>query len=137
MTFKCPSNNCHVRTKSRKAISLHYKKIHVLTHYCTLCTKKYTTPYGLRQHQYMHLLKSRISGHTCGRCKKTFPFSSQLKIHHLSHARKQKYECEECSTTYKFKHDMQRHKREHNAPIEQCSYCDYTGSFVKRTCQAT
>ena len=107
MTFKCPSKDCHIRTKSRKAINLHYKKIHVLTHYCTLCTKKYTTPYGLRQHQYMHLLKSRMSGHTCRRCKKTFPFLSQLKIHRLSHARKQKYECEECSTTYKFKHDMQ------------------------------
>ena len=57
VTFKCPSTNCHVHTKSRKAINVHYKKIHVLTHYCTLCTKTYTTPYGLRQHQYMHLLK--------------------------------------------------------------------------------
>ena len=90
MTFKCPSTECHTRTKSRKAINLHYKKIHVSTHYCALCTKKYSTPYGLKQHQYTHLLTSRMSGHTCGRCKTTFPFLSQLKIHCLSHTRKTK-----------------------------------------------
>ena len=76
----------------------------------------------------MHYITSRKSIHTCGRCEKSFPFLSQLKIHRLSHTRKQKYECEECFTTYKFKHDMQRHKREHNAPIEHCDFCDYKGS---------
>ena len=128
MNFKCPATDCQTHSETRKAIDLHYKKIHVLTHYCTQCTKKYSTPHGLKQHQYMHYTTTRSSGHTCGRCKKIFPFLIQLKIHRLSHTKKQKYECGECFTTYKFKHDMQRHKREHSAPIEQCNYCDYTGS---------
>ena len=128
MNFRCPAADCHTRTETRKMINLHYKKIHVLTHLCTSCAKKYSTPYRLKQHQYMHYITSRKSVHTCGRCEKSFPFLSQLKIHCLSHTRKQKYECEECFTTYKFKHDMQRHKREHNAPIKHCDFCDYKGS---------
>ena len=40
MNFKCPATDCQTRSETRKAIDLHYKKIHVLTHYCTLCTKK-------------------------------------------------------------------------------------------------
>ena len=128
LNFKCSATNCQTRAETRKEIDLHYKTLHVSKNYCKLCTKKYSTPYGLKQHLYMHRTTSQATGHTCGRCKKIFPFLSQLKIHRLSHTKKQRYECDECFTSYKFKHDMQWHKREHNLTIVQCDYCDYTGS---------
>ena len=98
LNFRCSAINCQTRTETRKEIDLHYKTIHVSKHYCKLCTKKYSTPYGLKQHLYMHRTSSRAIGHTCRRCKKIFPFLSQLKIHHLCHTKKQRYECEECFT---------------------------------------
>ena len=128
LNFKCSIAKCKTYAKTRKEIDQHYKTVHVSMNYCRLCTKKYSTPYGLKQHLYMHHATARAAGHICGRCNKVFPFLSHLKIHHLSHARKQKYECDDCFMSYKFKHDMQRHKREHNARIIQCDNCDYTGS---------
>ena len=126
--FKCSITKCQTYAKTRKEIDLHYKTTHVLMNYCKLCTKKYSTPYGLKQHLYMHRPTARATGHIGGKCNKIFPFLSQLKIHHQSHARKQKYECDDCFMSYKFKHDMQRHEKEHNAKIMQCDNCDYTGS---------
>ena len=100
LNFRCSAINCQTRTETRKEIDLHYKTIHVSKHYCKLCTKKYSTLYGLKQHLYMHHTSSRAIGHTCRRCKKIFPFLSQLKIHHLCHMKKQRYECKECFTSY-------------------------------------
>ena len=128
LKFRCSISKCKTYAKSRKEIDLHYKTVHASMNYCKLCTKKYSTPYSLKQHLYMHRAMARATGHICGRCNKVFPFISQLKIHCLSHARKQKYECDDCFMSYKFKHDMQRHKREHNVRIIQCNNCDYTGS---------
>ena len=115
LKFKCSIAKCKTYAKARKEIDQHYKTVHISMNYCKLCTKMYSTPYGLKQHLYMHRAIARATGHKCGRCNKVFPFLSQLKIHHPKHARKQKYECDDCFMSYKFKHDMQKHKREHNA----------------------
>ena len=38
--------------------------------------------------------------------------------------------CEECSNTYKYKHNMLKHKRQHTAEKEQCELCDNTGNKI-------
>ena len=124
--FKCPLTQCSVRSKSRKTIHKHYMSSHHQQNVCKLCDKKYNTPHSLKQHLYGHL--KTTMNHKCLRCMRKFPFYSQLKIHMLSHTKKAKYTCNECYQTYKFRHDMQRHRRQHFAPTVKCANCDYEGT---------
>ena len=128
-SLKCPMKNCGVRRNTRKEINLHYVKKHKKLCECDVCNKKYYTPHSLQQHKYHH--QKIPQDFTCTKCNITFPFFSQLKIHKLKHTRRPKYECSVCSELYKYKHDMQKHLQEHNAPIVKCRYCDYTGTKLR------
>ena len=66
----------------------------------------------------------------CKKCGLSFPFLSQLHIHRLNHTRKLRFECTECSQLYKYKHDMQKHLKEHTAKEYQCKFCDYIGTYL-------
>ena len=127
--FRCPVSQCKIRKPTRKDITAHYKLKHNIFNLCTVCKKVYTTPYSLQQHQYYH--QKRMLNFTCVRCRISFPFLSQLRIHRLKHLRKQRHECTECFSLFKYRHDMLKHRREHTAAILRCKQCDYTGSKLK------
>ena len=127
--FRCPVKQCKIRKPTRKDITVHYKLKHNILNVCNVCNKVYTTPHSLQQHKYHHL--KRMLNFTCVRCKSSFPFLSQLRIHRLKHLRKQRHECTECSVPFKYRHDMLKHRREHTAVILRCKQCDYTGSKLK------
>ena len=127
--FRCPVKQCKIRKSTRKDITVHYKLKHNKLNVCKVCNKVYTTPHSLQQHKYFHL--KRMLNYTCVRCKSSFPFLSQLKIHRLKHLRKQRHECTECSIPFKYRHDMLKHRREHTSAILKCKQCDYRGSNLK------
>ena len=126
LPFKCPLSMCTVRMKKWRDISVHYKTNHGKLHNCSHCNKQYVTPYSLKQHQYKHIGKEKQF--ECKRCGQTFPFFSQFHIHHIKHSQKLKFECLECCQNYKFKHDMQKHLKEHTAKEYQCGECEYIGT---------
>ena len=124
--FKCPFTQCSVHSNTRKTIHKHYMSCHQQLNVCNFCDKVYNTPHSLKQHLYGHL--KTTMNHKCLRCRRKFPFYSQLKIHMLSHTKTAKFTCNECYQTYKFRHDMQRHRRQHFAPTVTCVNCDYEGT---------
>ena len=127
-SFKCKSKNCSVKLKTRKDLYHHYKATHKRAHKCKSCDKKYKTPYSLNQHNYIH--RSPHQMFTCKKCNRIFAFKSQLIIHMNKHFNHGKYECTECFTNFKYKHDMFRHRREHNAKMLKCGKCEYIGSAL-------
>ena len=127
-SFLCGSKNCTMRSNSRKELYMHYKTCHKRIHKCKKCNKQYKTPYSLKQHTYKHRQPQLLL--TCNKCNKTFVFKNHLKIHRNSHTIDGKYECPECYSVFKYKHDMYRHLREHTAEILECNKCDYTGTML-------
>ena len=111
---------------SRKDLYQHHKSMHKGLHKCTTCDKQYKTPYSLNQHNYIHRKTRQLL--ICIKCKMTFAFKSQLVIHKSSHTKYGKFECSECFTKFKYKHDMYRHYREHTATTIACKKCAYTGT---------
>ena len=124
--FKCKTKHCTMRVNSRKDLYQHHKSIHRRLYKCTNCDKKYRTPYSLYQHNYIHQRSSQLFN--CTKCGMCFAFKSQLRIHKNSHTKHGKFECMECFTKFKYKHDMYRHLREHTANILACKKCAYTGT---------
>ena len=124
--FKCPSTQCSVHSNTRKSVHQHYMSCHQQLNICKFCDKIYNTPHSLKQHLYGHLKTS--TDYKCMRCRKKFPFYSQLKIHRLSYTKTSKSTCNECYQTYKFRHDMLKHSRQHFAPTVTCTNCDYEGT---------
>ena len=124
--FKCPFIKCSVRANTRRSLHQHYTTSHHQLNVCKFCDKKYMTPHSLKQHLYGHL-KNDME-YKCIKCRKIFPFYSQLKIHRLSHTKTSKFTCDECYQPYKFRHDMLKHRKQHFAPTVQCTNCDYEGT---------
>ena len=83
-------------------------------------------PYSLKQHLYKH--KGMEHQFDCKKFGLSFPFFSQLYIHRLKHTQKLRFECPECSQPYKYKHDMQKHLKEHTAKEYRCKSCHYIGT---------
>ena len=79
----------------------------------------------------MYLHKRTDNKYLCKRCGRIFPFKSQFLIHKIRHARKYTEECKECSFTFKYRHDMLKHCREHFTKEYQCEDCDYIGTPLK------
>ena len=127
-TFLCGSKNCTMRSNTRKELYLHYKTTHKRVHKCKICSKQYKTPFGLKQHNYKHRQPQQLLA--CNKCNKTFVFTSHLLIHKNSHSKYGKYECTECYSVFKYKHDMYRHLREHTAETLECNKCDYIGTAL-------
>ena len=127
-TFLCKSKNCTSRSNSRKELYLHYKTMHKQVHKCKNCDKYYKTPYGLKQHSYKHRQPQQLLA--CNKCNKTFAFTSHLLIHRNSHSNYGKYECTECYSVFKYKHNMYRNLREHTAETLECNKCDYSGTAL-------
>ena len=117
-SLKCKTKSCMMILKSRKDLYQHHKTMHKGLHKCTTCDKQYKTPYSLNQHNYIHRRTCQLL--ICTKCKMTFAFKSQLAIHKSSHTKHGKFECSECFTKYKYKHDMYRHYREHTATTIAC-----------------
>ena len=127
-TFLFKSKNCTSRSNSRKELYLHYKTTHKQVHKCKNCDKYYKTPYSLKQHSYKHRKPQQLLA--CNKRNKTFAFTSHLMIHRNSHSNYGKYECMECYSVFKYKHDMYRHLREHTVEILECNKCDYSGTAL-------
>ena len=87
--FKCPFTQCSVCSNTQKTLHQHYMSCHQQLNICKFCDKTYNTPHSLKQHLYGHLKTS--TDYKCMRCRKKFPFYSQLKIHRLSHTKTSKF----------------------------------------------
>ena len=126
-TFKCPASSCSVHSNTCKNLHQHYRSSHKQVNNCHLCDKKYPTPHSLKRHLYTH--QTSKMNHKYKKCRKSFRFVSQLKIHWLKHIKKLGFECNKCYQTYKFKHDMMKHKKQHSAPTVMYTFCDYEGTL--------
>ena len=124
--FKCPFIKCSVQSNTRRNLHQHYTTSHHQPNVCKFCDKKYNTPHSLKQYLYGHLKTG--TEYKCIKCRKIFPFYSQLKIHRLSHTKTSKFTCDECYQPYKFRHDMLKHRKQHFTPTVQCTNCDYEGT---------
>ena len=127
--LKCPQTNCKFRSNKRKVTNKHYRLEHKKINKCKYCKKSYSPPHSLNQHIYTH--NKDIKGYLCNRCGNIYPFHSQLLTHKIKHTRRYKEECTECSLTFKYRHDMLKHCREHFAKEFKCEKCEYTGTLLK------
>ena len=127
--FKCPYSTYKFKSNRQKVTKKHYQLDHKIASRCTHCRKTYSMPHSLTQHLYSHNKKD--NGYLCKRCGKIFPFRSQFLIHKIQHTRKYKEECTECSLTFKYRHDMLKHCREHFAKEYKCEECEYIGTTLK------
>ena len=95
---KCPK--CEFQTDSSAGINAHYKNSHEPVT-CEYCSLNFSTLSTLRRHMYLHKeLKFK-----CDKCKKWFPFASDLRVHQVKHESKHTHKCSKCPKMFFMKGD--------------------------------
>ena len=84
--------------------------------------KPLITPNPLTKHLYQH---EHNKQHECNKCKKVFPFVSQLNTHKLTHRNKPNQVCvyPKCGRRFKSKSDLNRHAASHTKAWLTCTDC--------------
>ncbi|XP_061433381.1 zinc finger protein 629-like [Lethenteron reissneri] len=96
-------------------------------HWCELCGKNYSKPYGLKQHLRIHTGEKL---HRCEVCRRTFLKLSSLKIHVRSHMGEKPYSCDFCGKCFTSNCRMTTHQRTHTDVKPYC--CTVCGYAFKR-----
>uniref|UniRef100_A0A182VTP1 Uncharacterized protein n=1 Tax=Anopheles minimus TaxID=112268 RepID=A0A182VTP1_9DIPT len=84
---------------------------------CDLCNKPFLSSQSYREHMDSHANVRRFE---CDVCDKKFVRRRNLVNHRMSHTNVRPYRCEDCdSATFKYKSDLNRHRKEKHGQAEQ------------------
>ena len=120
-TCKYRCRMCKDQLPSCRALTTHHQTKHRII-YCDVCSKAFNNPRSLTKHLYQH---KQNNLHVCNKCKKGFPFASQLNTHKLTHRKKPNQVCmyPKCGRRFKSKSDLNRHAASHSRPWLKCTDC--------------
>ena len=120
-TRKYRCRMCKDQLPSCRALTTHHQTKHGIN-YCDVCGKAFNNPRSLTKHLYQH---KQNNLHVCNKCKKGFPFASQLNTHKLTHRNKPNQVCmyPKCERRFKSKSDLNRHAASHTKPWLKCTDC--------------
>ena len=121
VTRKYRCRMCKDQLPSCRALTTHHQTKHGII-YCDVCGKAFNNPRSLTKHLYQHKQNKQ---HVCNKCKKGFPFASQLNTHKLTHRKKPNQVCTypKCIRRFKSKSDLNRHTASHTKPWLKCTDC--------------
>ena len=113
--------DCKEQLPSCRALTVHHQTKHGII-YCDVCCKAFNNPRSLTKHLYQHKQNKQ---HVCSKCKKDFPFASQLTTHKLTHRKKPNQACmyPKCGKRFKSKSDLNHHAASHTKPWLKCTDC--------------
>ncbi|XP_037090751.1 zinc finger protein PLAG1-like [Pollicipes pollicipes] len=86
---------------------------------CVTCSKSFSSPGKLAQHQYSH---TGERPYVCQRCDKSFSSKFKLMRHVLTHSKERQFKCTECSKGFYRKDHLKNHMETHN-PNKQMFHC--------------
>ena len=118
---------CSSKFPSVREWNSHHRLVHRgMPLKCTVCMKKFNTPFFLRDHAYVH---SKIN-YKCEKCDKNFLFKSLYRIHVRTHLRSKIHKCftGSCNKEYKWPQDLHRHIQTHLKRRYNCNMCDYSNT---------
>ena len=121
VTRKYRCRMCKDQLPSCRALTIHHQTKHGII-YCDVCGKAFNNPRSLTKHLYQH---EHNKQHECNKCKKVFPFVSQLNTHKLTHRSKANQVCvyPKCGRRFKSKSDLNRHAASHTKAWLTCTDC--------------
>lgn len=75
---------------------------------CNSCGKFFGSHSSLHRHKQMYHSNKELP--QCNICGKRFSSLSNLGVHKISHTNARPFKCNQCSKTYKYKHDLKNHR---------------------------
>lgn len=125
--FKRDSVECpHCKKKYIKSSLKMHMEQHLktkVTYECTICNKKLTTKWNLKQHRWIHASRSS-KPFKCAMCSKAFIRETEYTSHMNTHKSVKPYTCDHCGCQFARKYNWLRHTREHETPKKfRCETC--------------
>lgn len=121
-SVECP--HCHkkyIKSSLKMHMEQHLKT--KSTYECTICNKKLTTKWNLKQHKWIHASRSS-KPFKCGLCSKAFIRETEYTSHMNTHKSVKPYTCDHCGCQFARKYNWLRHTREHETPKKfRCDTC--------------
>lgn len=129
--IQCPK--CPKRFRKADILLVHDYKEHggkKVYNLCTICGKDLSTKYRLANH--IKTTHEKSISQICPICGITLYMSGSIQKHIDLHSDVRPFQCDECDSAFKQKHDYTVHKRLHTGerPYE-CRFCDNT--FIANT----
>lgn len=130
-SFQC--TKCPKRFRKEDILMTHNYKEHGgkrVYNLCKICGKDLSTKYRLAHH--IKTTHEKSISQVCPICGKTLYMAGSIQKHIDLHSDVRPYQCDECDSAFKQKHDYTVHKRLHSGerPYE-CRFCDT--SFIANT----
>ena len=95
---------------------------HTAKYRCGKCSKMFSTPHRLKEHQLVH---SDVRRFSCGLCDKSFKRKVNLKQHVLTHIFTRNFKCHICDRRFNRKDNFTRHLEGHfGIKSFKCTVCD-------------
>lgn len=92
------------------------------TNSCSICGKKYSSIFSLRQHvKVVHVNQAKFK---CQHCDKSFSRKANLDSHLNVHSMEKRFECSHCGLMLKTKANLRVHQKLHSDDIVVCKFCD-------------
>lgn len=121
-SVECP--HCHkkyIKSSLKMHMEQHLKT--KSTYECTICNKKLTTKWNLKQHKWIHASRSS-KPFKCNLCSKAFIRETEYTSHMNTHKSVKPYTCDHCGCQFARKYNWLRHTREHETPKKfRCDTC--------------
>lgn len=121
-SVECPHcNKKYIKSSLKMHMEQHMKTKAIYE--CTICNKKLTTKWNLKQHRWIHASRS-TKPFKCSLCSKAFIRETEYTSHMNTHKSVKPYTCDHCGCQFARKYNWLRHTREHETPKKfRCETC--------------